>query len=89
MITLHTHDKERYFTLEDNQGADFACDVIFESIKEVKEQFMSWAESDGKDLEEFKKWDISGFLELWCFTLREWNGYTFTECTDDIILNYV
>ena len=82
-IILTTKNKSEtakdYYTLQDEQGAGFCDGVIFEGIKEVKQQFNFYADTDGYESDVAGTWTISDCIQNWQFTLRKWNGATFEE----------
>jgi hypothetical protein len=76
---LNIDEEKDNFILIDGQGSSFGGGRIFESIKEVAEQFQDWADVDDYEDPELKGWTISYCLENWTMEMKEYNGADFVE----------
>lgn len=72
-MSIYFEEGKDYYILQDNQGANFAAGVVYESIQEIFEQFQSWAESDGMDDPKLTGWGLADILEHWMFSIKKWD----------------
>jgi len=86
---INLSENKNYYILVDGQGGTFGGGRIFESIEEVGEQFLDWADDDGMlETSEGEVFDtIVGCLETWVMELQKYNGICFKE-VDGAELDY-
>jgi len=77
--------------LKDMQGAEMCANCIFESIEEIAEKFISYAECDNMTDQKLTNWTISDMLDHWQFDLKMWDYLT--QTWQDVVgsheLNYI
>lgn len=66
-----------YYILIDKQGGCFGGGRIFESLKEVAEQFIEWGNSDER--ENMELYTLGDCLEIWEIDLEKYSGKEFLE----------
>lgn len=71
---INLDNEKDYYILVDNEGGNFGGGRIFESKKEVFEQFEQWADSDERDITGYTMADL---IDTWNIDIRYYNGSEF------------
>jgi len=79
MIILNTDS----YILVCEQETNFGGGRLFQSAKEVFEQFCEWAEADEMEDPKLTGYTFADLIEIWAINIMKYDGKDFQELTAD------